>query len=83
VSEFEQNLPLIGEVVTLAERLAGAGRVSTTLAELAESLRRPLAEIIRVFEVLNVQVASWSEPSLYRLNDIIESGTRHEVSQRF
>jgi hypothetical protein len=82
VNEFEKNLPLIGELVTLCERMAGAGHVGTTLAELSERLLRPLSEIIRVFEVLNVQVASWSEPSLYRLNDIIEAGTRHEVSQR-
>jgi hypothetical protein len=82
VSEFEKTLPLIGELVTVSERLAGAGRVSTTLAELAESLRRPAPEIIRAFEVLNVQVASWSEPTLYRLEQIIEAGTRHEVAQR-
>ena len=82
MNEFEQNLSLINELVILCERMAGAGHVGTTLAELSERLGRPFAEIIRVFEVLNVQVASWSEPSLYRLNDIIESGTRHETSRR-
>jgi hypothetical protein len=83
VSDFEKHLARINEIVTLAEQMAGAGRVNTTLAEIAERLPYPQNEIIRVFEVLGVRVASWSEPSLYKLSDIVEAGTRHEVSQRF
>jgi hypothetical protein len=82
LSEFEKNLTAINDVVTLAERLAGAGRVSTTLAELSERLCRPLSEILRVFGVLGVDIADFSEPTLYRLEQIIEAGTRHEVAQR-
>jgi hypothetical protein len=79
---FEANLPVINEIVALAERMVGAGRTSTTALELAERLRRPLSEILRVFGILGVDIADFSEPTLYRLADIIESGTRHEVSRR-
>jgi hypothetical protein len=82
LSEFEQNLSLINELVTLCERLAGADRVSTTLAELSEGLRCPLSEVIRVYEILGIQPGSWSEPTLYRLEQIVEAGTRHEVARR-
>lgn len=82
MNEFEKNLPLIGELVTVCEGLAVAGRVSTTLAELSERLHRPFEEIVRVFGVMGVDIADFSDPTLYRLDHIIESGTRHEVAQR-
>ena len=82
MSDFERNLSLINELVALSERMAGAGRASTTVAELSERLRRPLSDVIRVFEILGVQPGGWSEPSTYLLSAIIESGTRHEVARR-
>jgi hypothetical protein len=82
MTEFEKHLPLVNEVVVLAERMAGAGRTWTSLTEISERLRRPLSEIIRVFEILGLKPMAWSDPSSYRLSDIIEAGTRHEVSRR-
>ena len=79
---FDANLPVINDIVMMAQRMAGAGRNNTSVLELSERLRRPLSEIFRVFEILGVQVASYHEPSLYELNAIIEAGTRHEVGNR-
>ena len=82
MNDFERNLSLINELVTVCECMSDAGRVNTTIAELTERLHRSLNEIVRLFEVLGIQPGSWSEPQLYRLADIIEAGTGHEVSQR-
>jgi hypothetical protein len=55
----------------------------TTIAEIAVALHRASGEIIRVFEILGIQVANWSEPSAYRVADILESCSRHEVARRY
>jgi hypothetical protein len=82
VSEFEQNLSVINELVALAETMSGEGRTGTTLAELSARLQRSLNDLVRVVEILGIQPGSWSEPTLYRLEQIIEAGTRHEVARR-
>lgn len=81
-AEFDANIFVITEIATIAERMAGAGRTSTTMTELAERLRRPLSEIIRVFELLGLQPRAWSDPSSYLLSDMIEAATRHEMAHR-
>jgi hypothetical protein len=80
---FEKNLRLIGVITTLSETLASSGRTSTTLAEIAERLRRSFNEIVSIFGLLGIVPRSWDDPSSYLLSDIIESGTIHEVAARY
>jgi hypothetical protein len=80
VSEFERSLPLVNEIVALLGE-PRPGEV-TTIAAIADGLHRSPNEIIRVFEILGIQPVSWEAPSDYRIEDILEAATRHEVSQR-
>lgn len=71
------------ELRILLAMMSGAKREHTDVKELAERLRRPPSEILRVLELHNIQMASWSEPSAYRIADILEVLTRHEVAARY
>jgi hypothetical protein len=97
-AKFEKHLPVINEIARLMEEWGakesakpvqpgethdvGVPRV-TSVSDIAMALGRELQEIITVFEVLRLQPFTWERPSDYWVEDILESCTRHEVSQRF
>jgi hypothetical protein len=82
VTEFERHLPLIISLAATLERWQ-LRHETVNVRALARGLRQPLAEIYKVLDVLGVKPRDWSEPERYRVEDILEAATRHEVANRF
>ena len=52
------------------------------IPEIALAIGKTFNEVVRIFDLLGVRPASWESPSDYRVSDILESASRHEVSAR-
>jgi len=57
-------------------------RKTAKIPEIALAIGKTFNEVVRIFDLLGVRPASWESPSDYRVSDILESASRHEVSAR-
>jgi hypothetical protein len=76
---FEKNLPLLNDVVELCQRWPSP---VISEDEIASRLGRSVGAITKLLEHLGVTPVRWEEPEDYAVADVIEAGTRHEVSAR-
>jgi hypothetical protein len=82
MSEFEARLPLINDIYVLLDRWQ-LQRETVSIAAISSALRRPVAEVIRVFQLLGLVPRRWSDPDQFAVADILESCSRHEVGNRY
>jgi hypothetical protein len=80
-SNIEESLALANRLVAyLREQV---NRKTITVSDLARDTNTPPHEVLGRFAHHGIQVGSYSEPSLYRVADIMESLTRTEVGNRY